>query len=1007
VLKIRSISFIHVQEQVTFAPDSFQSLVHIPQAKSDFFGIGYDPAKENPEIHASRESNATTKTFGQRVYRMDAVKPNHTSFTGNEALRSVSDSVSFRDVAGFSMNDDEDDVYDSHSSAAASQPIHSRSSIEEVESDDEHIVFKDSSTKRARSGMSARTAISTSVDNWLGSTVAHSSSLQRCPTDGKTVLDGFDLASLEFSLPLMPFETPLAPLGFKAGHIFSDTVTAKSSISDRRRRGVGGAAVSAALLNDSIDTKVKSIFDIVGDQAKKQIQSAIDSRNNNSILSSTISQVDGAKTSRPMLTSDAVLKSNFAGLSQAFQNRFVSSSSATPSDATTPSAGLTTAKEHAISVQAVPSVSVVASQKVELDSEAYSRSNPPAGSTASFLSHQANHIHPVSQGQGKDQGQGQDLVSGAATGFGLSQSRAPGSSSGFSSGSGSSSSSGSGSSVSMAKDSNDLKGSARRTTREWHPVPLLSRRFHIKVEGLTAGMANGRQNQLMKGTPIVDSKLDSMFAGLRESSVIVSHDLGITESEVSSLVGEDVIAEKEVVKPPMSLFKSIFEDSDSDSDSDEEEDKEVDEDLKNKEKEKEKVKGSNAPSEKQNSSETQRVISAKSAKTSTDEIPDKGPSSFLRTKFGNLAEKSQSLIPQGENSRAIRVATDTVSGIIIPESPVPSVTEVGNKVEEEEVRVVFRKPSNKARVNTFSTKAKQQIKIKRSFSTMDEGDDDPDDGDDVSMSVSLCDRAIAVAVSSKRERKYIDRSVDEFNSEVETSRLIQEMQEGVKEEEERDAANAQAAGSFFTNMVDSTKSQIACLISDAVAAANDIIIAAEAESEVEGMSDGEVQAVRMARDEGGDNGEKGDLEGTVESRIVSEWYSRSAQRMQELPQGKGQDGGQNNAQGGPINLTSDRNEINRKEEHLKGVSDGDDRREKREKRKKDKKKKDKRHSQRKSTRDQDDDEKVKVKKSKKSKDKSSSKSSKKDSRHSSKVAETNRDASSSSDSDDHNHSGSD
>jgi hypothetical protein len=38
------------QGQVTFAPENTRYLVKIPPPKSDFFGVGYDPAVENPEV---------------------------------------------------------------------------------------------------------------------------------------------------------------------------------------------------------------------------------------------------------------------------------------------------------------------------------------------------------------------------------------------------------------------------------------------------------------------------------------------------------------------------------------------------------------------------------------------------------------------------------------------------------------------------------------------------------------------------------------------------------------------------------------------------------------------------------------------------------------------------------------------------------------------------------------------------------------------------------------------
>jgi hypothetical protein len=98
-------------------------------------------------------------------------------------------------------------------------------------------------------------------------------------------------------------------------------------------RGAGGAMASGVLLGESVESKNPSVFDLIGEKSRQQIQSVID-RNKNGVKGSGAQEAlidlkeEKAKPSRPMLTSDTLLKSTFAGLSEAFKNRFTSSSSA-------------------------------------------------------------------------------------------------------------------------------------------------------------------------------------------------------------------------------------------------------------------------------------------------------------------------------------------------------------------------------------------------------------------------------------------------------------------------------------------------------------------------------------------------------------------------------------------------------------------------------------------------------------------------------------------------------
>ena len=810
-------------------------------------------------MNAHRGSKRQIKGKGAGVYRMDAMKSLTASDNQNEHSRNFSDTISARDVAGFSMNDEEDDVYDNK---PGGQSMSSSSTyLEEVVSDEEDERIGDVSSRgyNSKKANSMKKDLDDSVNKWLGSKAGESRVLERCPTDGKVVLDGFTLATLTQKMQQVSFATPQAPRDFIPGHVFPediDKTATSSSSSDRQGRAQGGDAVNLNASNVSskqLQTAPVSVFDIISEDSKRKIQSAIDGKKAVAPVEVCVNPSWG---SRPMLTSDAALKSTFAGLAQAFQNRFVTSSSATPTDATIVNPGIGTAAEYASATSTAPAPVALGEKKTAGMKGETARPVSVPGSTASFLLNSNMNSIPKQEALNRYASPGSTIqvsekVAPSAVPSGLPSSVASGP---------------------QPKAYTSLKGKSSRTTTPWYPVPLLSRRFHIKVDGVNIGMKNGKLQQ--GDVPrVVDSKLEGMFAGMRESTHDVSQSQNQNQNENQNdvdITGDTLnlntydekaqVVDEVAVKPAMSLFKSIFEDSDSDDDSESDDENEVEVEVEvvkqgegraNIRKEEVKVA---APASK----ETTVLSQSSSSQVNKKDTPHTG-GEFLRTRFASqIKDVVAPAIPTAD-SKSERSFTKRSSVAVA--APVKVVVE--EEDEDAGTRVVFRKPVVKAKVNMFSS-----AKPKRTFTAMSRDEDDGEDGvwenEDVDVAPS------AVVKSKKRLLKQPGMTVVKVTSSIEkeseVQRLLKEMEEGTIEEAERKAANVSATAYFLNCITESSKADVVAEIATAEAAAAEIIALSESEIEEENVAENFVFNPEA---------------GAEDSEIVSSWYKKSEEIIRE------------------------------------------------------------------------------------------------------------------------------
>ena len=869
-----------VQEQVTIAVEDSRYVVKIPQAKTDYFGIGYDPAIENPEINAYRGSGRQ-KGLGQGVYRMDALIP-----AASKGSRSSSDVLRIRGVAGFSLNDDDDDVYDQINSNVAPDCggylPEAGNNYEEVDSDDEESNYANKARAKAKK-------LKSSVDKWLGSTIGSDTLLQRYPTDGKNVLNGFVLSSLEFIKPIVLFAPPPAPKGFTALHIFAEEIilqtggsirskeennqinssrgSNQSGVSNKRRNVIGSAVANALILGEAtpetlgktpeitaisiselIHTAMKKVTtknleqnihtvpvpafisaSVAKEESLEKFSNQISTtttaaRTTTTTAAAAVTTTTAAATAvRPMLTSDILLKSTFAGLSKAFQSRFVSSTSVAINDFIVPTAGLTTALEHseitAAAIAAATTTTATSTSNISscISNSIHNNSSNTNNQLVSDLNIPKNKnnssnvvlVPQISKSQSLIYYSSENFPDTIQTGKKNSMTTEA-----------------IDSKIDrdivkdkdkdskniLLLDKNSLKGKSSRVSRVWYPVPLLSRRFHIKMDGDNHGTKGGRQlqqQQQQQGSHTVDYQLDSMFASMREtntnSNIITSINdnsnypdsmpVRLFSAQSLDIERDDILTMTEVKeealpiivkKPPMSLFKSIFENSDSsDDDDDDDDEKEEEEEEQREEK--------HRADDKEFIKEKDKVIEEKKIIFNTKINADKVREEEIRTTATMLVNKSIALgkLSKSKNINEITGSTNVHSSHFldgdalnknmkkenstsfsstiaddyhknsvkyknnngydednndnksmskkndknyndnnsdnnnnIEENMTTSVlSDIVNEVEEERERVVFRKPIVKAKLKTFSNK----LKPKRSFAVMSYNDEEEDD----------------------------------------------------------------------------------------------------------------------------------------------------------------------------------------------------------------------------------------------------------------------------------------
>ena len=289
----------------------------------------------------------------------------------------------------------------------------------------------------------------------------------------------------------------------------------------------------------------------------------------------------------------------------------------------------------------------------------------------------------------------------------------------------------------IAIDSASLKGKASRVSRAWYPVPLLSRRFHIKIDGENNGTKGGRQQQQQQQqlqqqmqqheSRTVDSQLDSMFAGLRDPvSVSSSADVMPVTSFASSKIlpsereHEEFIFPKDVKieelplleKPPMSLFKSIFENGDSSDSSDDDDDDDGDDEKEDEKEEKE--------SEKELAQEKDRLMEDKRKNLSVRTILEIAKEEEIRNTASVLVSKSILLgkTSKGEN---MNVSADSLSAL-----PTSDIEELGFTSKEKHRSFSCTKTANNGsnhHENRNSKKSNSSKSMEMSLSKNGNSDD--------------------------------------------------------------------------------------------------------------------------------------------------------------------------------------------------------------------------------------------------------------------------------------------
>ena len=312
-------SAANMEGVVTLAPDNTKKEITVPIAKSDMHGIGYIKCSlSNLEVGSSSTGQ------GRGVYRMDASVLNG-SWVGNTTKRTLGSTAvnSFglsRDSAGFAYDDDADDVYDD------SLAVSRKSQIEEVPNEIQEVAVSNVS----------KHSLDSAMDKFVGEGTAEKIS-QRCLSDNRVVLEGFTLST---ALREAPLEYPaiIVPEGYAAHHIFPDGRDKEGKRNQTLKAKLDGVEFRAKLLHpEAISSTTRnasnSVFDLLDDRGREKIKEVLQ-KSGGSMNSFATEATAGLRTSsktkehsdRPMLVSVAASASVFSGVSAAFKSRFTSAS---------------------------------------------------------------------------------------------------------------------------------------------------------------------------------------------------------------------------------------------------------------------------------------------------------------------------------------------------------------------------------------------------------------------------------------------------------------------------------------------------------------------------------------------------------------------------------------------------------------------------------------------------------------------------------------------------------
>lgn len=366
---------------VTFAPRNVAEDVIVPPPKADLHGLGYSVRTAFPELMGPgvglRGTNSTNS---------------------EQTLAKIASKYS----SGYSYDDEIDVAYDDTNDdqlQLLQLRMDSKSGTSKIVSDKRgDYNYEDNDVELDSNRRNIRGEITSSIDAWVGG----KSSAAVCPSDGRPPLPGFEIAEksqvkpLYYSPPLVPKEftpNPMQIIGPKKEHGGEAVSSTVPSIRNRGTEAANRMEMRSKLLGESNAAKTvavdptSSVFDLLKPEDRQRLLNMKQEKELFAQLASTGSVVEterifnsdtistddlspkvsvdtSAKAAavekpRQMLTSATILNSTFAGLSQAFKNRFTSS---TPTDLqdTVTKEGIVTVDEYAAELKKRKPVEVLA-----------------------------------------------------------------------------------------------------------------------------------------------------------------------------------------------------------------------------------------------------------------------------------------------------------------------------------------------------------------------------------------------------------------------------------------------------------------------------------------------------------------------------------------------------------------------------------------------------------------------------------------------------------------------
>ncbi|CAM9965589.1 unnamed protein product [Scytosiphon promiscuus] len=521
------------KEGLTFAPANVDMRMHSAIAKTNLYGVGHEPFKDAPEFGASNRAGAGVGMTRRRgVYSTeDLVQQldDGGDARGTTARLSRNAAALERGSHGFVLDDEEDDVYELGFGKEAYDG--------ELETDGGNKTAHDRLAGRAKAW-----ALSGTADE--DEPVMVSRRYARCPSDGRLPPTGFVVAQRP-DVQQNYWAPPIPPANFRATYEFEDdTVNPLRIAAIRRQDSVGLDAFGRARLLGEISSKF--------------------SANVSPDTSASLEQDKGLlaedSSALSFLSPAARKKLLEAASGERGPSRFPSPTSTT---ATTPlaRAGAAASKQTPGAARARRQENPT-QQPGSLSFSLATKFTPetPAGSKVDAA--------PVQKGNGVDPASrpaGLTLRTPTTNGSSKNPRAAPGR----------------GEESAEAKVRNPV-----RRTIDWIPAPLLCKRLNVPVPKASSTMDWATKGRLQAGLVATTAPKQDVVESLRKfvpdsstssrsqipllKGMEQQHPLAKSSPSESAGVTPAVVADGALKeRPPIDLFKSIFE-SESDSDSEEE-----------------------------------------------------------------------------------------------------------------------------------------------------------------------------------------------------------------------------------------------------------------------------------------------------------------------------------------------------------------------------------------------------------------------------------------------------